>query len=942
MSNVGLKKRFILVQSSSAPYATGQPIKLDNKVNLSDFSTFGYKRKDVLQVGLNAVAAERGTLDSEFGFGFSHDLLVKAGVGVEHFGTGYPEHTSGYAFSIGYFDSGRFEVYSISDLFTDSNSPLVNGDFTDRAQRQFQNHITASLEKKYEIIIAPIAPRNIPAIAIVGSYHDLYPVFPDWMKNENDWNTMILKNFDNKTYEDLSFTMDWPIRYEDVDQNIAASVREMYVKIKPSYNFYVKDYEKALIDRGEPGPHGQGFPVYMLPNIYMFASELEGGFRDPSRASAPSRFAKHITLNGLIPTTFIDIEKTMILPSGPTTVKIGELDTDQHFERFGRILGNILDYRIWLGGNEFDEYRNLIFPRSNLDLLKNHEGKEKLFPMHIEIEFTTDVNTRFADFLRNTNLTSVLMKYLIQNPDAERRGNWCTVDLPDSDSEDPRAQELENRIYKSYPVWDLVEWITTVSDQTLPQTWGSLFPFTEGTFMGEYTSEIRAAMEPQFQLFTLLMMHLFKGDVKSLVEDKARDFVDLLKNDLPGPQGNRKFAHSETIFYKIQKMTGKIEADSSISWSEESGRQDIYFPNSSDIDVLKYIDTQVMPNTPYRYKIWAYQLVIGNEYTYDVNRKIHRDGIVHTTDGEGGKDDDNLWNALCVFCKPSLKLIGVPIYDSRWDHSQGIIIQDSPPVPPDVRIVPYRGVDDKILIWLNGNVDDFEMAPQKIEADDFANYRNNAGNLPATIRFKSDDPVKEFEIWKLDSRPTYYSDFAKGEPIIPSHTVKGNNPVPTNSYIDKVQPNKKYYYTFRSRDVHGNISNPTVVYECELVKQDEFVYPIIRTIDMNKQPDIQTRKPFKKFLQIKPSFLQSALDTAALDTVALTHKDHKSPGAREAIGAEIQFDNPGSSVWEATPAPPAVVADKKYKIRLHSKKSGRKLDINIDFRIDTSVKDNTE
>ena len=760
---------------------------------------------------------------------------------------------------------------------------------------------------------------------------------------------MIDKNFNHKTYEDLSFTMDWPLSYKDIDQNIAASVREMYVKIEPSYNFYVKDYEDALKARGEPGPHGQGFPVYMLPNIYMFASELEGNFRDRDH----SRFKKHITLNGLIPTTFIDIEKTMILPSGPDIVKIGEMDTDQHFERFGRILGHMLDYRIWLGGNEFDEYRNLIFPRSNLDLLKNHEGKQKLFPQHIEIEFTTDVNTKFANFLRDTNLTSTLIKHIIDTPNPSQ-GKWCTVDLPDSESDDPRVVQLESTTrtrYHDYPIWDLSQWINEATNATsLGEFRMEAFadamtdPNFLGTFMGEYSSEVRAAMEPQFQLFAQLMMHLFKGDVEDLVTTEARPYVDLLRNDLSGPQGGRKFAHSETVFYKIEKMAGIPDPndEGGVIWStpetNPSGDQNIYFPNSDDIDILKYIDTQVIPDVPYRYMIWAYQLVIGNDYTYEVNDKHKKNNSTAspTIPGEGGTDDNNLWNAICIFCKPNLKLVAVPIYDSVWDHSKGIIVQDSPPVAPDVRIIPYQSVDDKILIWLNGNVGDFEMEPERIRDTDFAGFEDGAGNLPETIRFKSDEPITQFEIWRLDRRPNTYSDFAAVEPIIPQRDVEGSDPVNINSYIDKVQPNKKYYYTFRCRD-RDKVSNPTAVYECELVKQDEFVYPIIRTIDMEKEADIQIRKPFKKFLQIKPSFIQSSFNTEKLDLVAQTQKNPDAQGALDAIGNAIEFDNPGSSVWDTNNKPA-----KKYKIRLHSKKSGKKIDINIDFDIDQRVTYNTK
>ena len=94
---------------------------------------------------------------------------------------------------------------------------------------------------------------------------------------------------------------------------------------------------------------------------------------------------------------------------------------------------------------------------------------------------------------------------------------------------------------------------------------------------------------------------------------------------------------------------------------------------------------------------------------------------------------------------------------------------------------------------------------------------------------------------------------------------------------------------------------------------------------------------FKKFLQIKPSFIQSSFNTEKLDLVAQTQKNPDAQGALDAIGNAIEFDNPGSSVWDTNNKPA-----KKYKIRLHSKKTGKKIDINIDFDIDQRVTYNTK
>ncbi|HAI37250.1 MAG TPA: hypothetical protein DCM40_03475, partial [Maribacter sp.] len=76
-----------------------------------------------------------------------------------------------------------------------------------------------------------------------------------------------------------------------------------------------------------------------------------------------------------------------------------------------------------------------------------------------------------------------------------------------------------------------------------------------------------------------------------------RSFQDILQGDL---------CYNETVFYRV----AKIDADTS------EVVQSFYFVNNSDIDVIKYVDTQLFYGKNYKYIIYAWQLVFGNEYDY--------------------------------------------------------------------------------------------------------------------------------------------------------------------------------------------------------------------------------------------------------------------------------------------------------------------------------------
>ena len=145
-------------------------------------------------------------------------------------------------------------------------------------------------------------------------------------------------------------------------------------------------------------------------------------------------------------------------------------------------------------------------------------------------------------------------------------------------------------------------------------------------------------------------------------------------------------------------------------------------------------------------------------------------------------------------------------------------------------------------------------------------------------------------------RPTSYNDFV----LHPNEDFAILETGGSAAFDDSIEPNKKYYYTFRTVDNHGHISNPTPVYEVELIDEKGAVKPIIKTISMEAGENKAPLKEFQKYLLIKPTERQIYFS--------------EEPGVNSIFSAAGDPNN-----------------KKKYKMRLTSKGTGKKIDINFSF-----------
>jgi hypothetical protein len=247
---------------------------------------------------------------------------------------------------------------------------------------------------------------------------------------------------------------------------------------------------------------------------------------------------------------------------------------------------------------------------------------------------------------------------------------------------------------------------------------------------------------------------------------------------------------------------------------------------------------------------------------------------------------------------------------------------DTPPLPPEVRIHPFIGLKDKIKISFQGSIGSETAMPVKIEDSDdnlFAEIKAGRDLEPDDpVFYRTDDYPVIYEVYRTTKRPRSFEDFS-GKMRVKIDLTKGklldSATSAAGAYNDKIVPNQKYYYTVRCYDVHGNISNPSPIHEIELVEDKGAVYLVHNVIELDTTKPYMVSKPMKRLLYLVPNIAQSVINEEKSKL-----QEYSSANDLRNI---ITLGEAAESVW-----------DKKFKMRLVSNKTGRKIDINLKFRIE--------
>ena len=416
--------------------------------------------------------------------------------------------------------------------------------------------------------------------------------------------------------------------------------------------------------------------------------------------------------------------------------------------------------------------------------------------------------------------------------------------------------------------------------------------------------------------------------------------------------------------------------------------------DSAVIDVQKwcYHDTQVKYGETYEYETYAYFMVVGYEYEYSdlvLSRKISEYGQYEQGSGatfekltciefynpttglaeaspmltskDTSIDEVRLsllgkvstagyataaqelatgrsinWADFNIKIEPTIKIFEVLL------DNKALTVLDNP--PPKLDVVPYQVKDQSQAV---GFFIKLENPPVKItkkrsslyptptnatETVNYSKYLSSQNMLDTDkLAYGTISRPTIVEVYRLSSKPESMSDFngnliTTKSLIIDKDSEKNDKDnrtyiSPVCFYEERIASGHKFYYAFRFLN-ENNVPSPwSSVTEAELIDDGGYKYTNFSNIlESELGQGIQYDDPFtqfKKLLMIRPAIPQIDMNSANIDynDIALNQFENVK------IASTLS-----DSLWEKT-----------YKVRLTSKKTGKKIDLNVSYKLATDT-----
>jgi len=528
-----------------------------------------------------------------------------------------------------------------------------------------------------------------------------------------------------------------------------------------------------------------------------------------------------------------------------------------------------------------------------------HEENKYLFPFYSEIILPLSRDSEVANAIQESNTGCCLMRDIAERDDLsslEEESFSYSVDyFPENSANKTKKFAVNFKTLDLNDWWahDLPAW-ASLEPPALPNT--SMFISDEKSIQEKIANRSPSASTiGADSKFLNLAIPALQGKISNILKSKARTYQQILDGEP---------AYSETLLYKIVKHKGR-RANNPI--------QQFFAYNSSDVEEiikedkqLSFIDTQVKYGTPYTYVVTAYQAIVGSKYSYH--------NISPVEDFYLG-NDARIWGTFEVIMTPTIKLVEIPIL-----LSMGKVLAP-PPLPPDVNVISYKGVTNRMMFYFNSQIGQEYQVPLSFGEEEERNnriyLRNEKLSTGDEILFKTVEAIAAVEVYRTQRRPENYEDF-KGNLLMTVETDVNAETSQSAGSIGKIirqRPNEKFYYMFRSLGYHRQVSNPSPVYEIELYNDGGVSYPIVRLVELGAISPKTNAKSVRNLIRITPRISQARVNEKASGLVREDGTLGRAAPSKVVLGSEDES-----------------LFGKKFKIRITSKDTGKKIDLNINFK----------
>tara|TARA_R110000787_G_scaffold30577_10_gene81917 strand:+ start:135 stop:2810 length:2676 start_codon:yes stop_codon:yes gene_type:complete len=459
-------------------------------------------------------------------------------------------------------------------------------------------------------------------------------------------------------------------------------------------------------------------------------------------------------------------------------------------------------------------------------------------------------------------------------------------------------------------------------------------------------------------------------------------FMDLANSEL-----NQK---AECVAFRINKRNATTgEEFNFIIQNQPYNTYGRYLPEDINPEEWCYYDTQVKYGETYIYTTYAYFMVVGYQYEYAdmvLSRRISEYGqyaasdltfsgtegdytciefydpstglatpspmktrssphfleplrinLLDEVESEGyatsaqelAKDTNINWADFNLKIEPTIKIFEIPV------DSSPLTVLDNPPPTPDVQPYQVKSQSQTVGFYVklqnppvkeDSNRNDMYPTPtNELERINYARYlasQNMLSTDKLTLGTVSRPSV--LEVYRLSHKPMSMSDFDSNLVGTKSLIISENNDEDNRTYIsptcfyeERITSGHKFYYAFRFLNENNMPSPWTPVVEVELIDDGGYKYTNFNTIieselgigSQYEDPSTQ----FKKIFMLKPALPQIFLSSENLN--------YDETSVEQFDNVQLAGDL-SDSLW-----------NKKYKIRLTSKKTGKKIDLNVSYKL---------